>query len=86
MEIVESIRAITSPNVIFSFLLIVKFQIQAPLMQPAHPSRQMEGRASAFIIQVRPGAMAFRYDVNVELQWMKDGQEYNKSLAKGTDE
>lgn len=57
-------------------------------MQPTHHARQMEGRASAFIINIQPGAKAYRYDVNVELVWtdLGTGQEFNKSLAKGTDE
>jgi len=56
------------------------------MMRPAENYlKKMSGRASAFLIDIKPGAKAFRYDVSIKLKWF-EGQDYDKDLAKGTDE
>jgi hypothetical protein len=56
------------------------------MMRPAENYlKKMSGRASAFLIDIEPGAKAYRYDVSIKLKWF-EGQDYEKDLAKGTDE
>jgi hypothetical protein len=58
-------------------------------MQPSQLyQREVDGKASAFLLEIKPGAMAYRYDVNIVVKWNdpNTNRDFEKNLAKGTDE
>jgi hypothetical protein len=60
---------------------------QHPILNPPQNlSRVEDGRATLFLVEIKPGMKAYRYDVDINIVNPDSRDVTPKSLAKGADE